>query len=77
MLNLGPRPTFGEAARLLEAHLFDFAGDLYGQELQVEFVGRLRDVARFDSVSALEAQLERDRHAAQAALRSAVGPVTL
>jgi riboflavin kinase / FMN adenylyltransferase len=61
MLNLGPRPTFGEAARTLEAHLFDFEGDLVGETVTVEFVRRLRDVMRFASAESLRNQLDRDR----------------
>ncbi len=49
MLNQGPRPTFGDTARGVEVHLFDFAGDLYGEWVKVEWVARLRDVRRFAS----------------------------
>jgi riboflavin kinase/FMN adenylyltransferase len=76
MVNLGARPTFGESARVLEAHLFDFEGDLYGQTLTVEFVQRLRDTVRFGSPRELREQLARDREAAQAALRTVLRPVT-
>lgn len=77
MLNLGPRPTFSEDSRSLEAHLFDFEGDLYGERVNVEFVSRLRDVQRFGSVEELKGQLEQDRQAATQALRMAARPVTL
>ncbi len=77
MANLGPRPTFGEAARMLEAHLFDFAGDLYGETVTVEFVRRLRDVMRFESREALQRQLELDRREAAAALTGPSGAVNL
>jgi riboflavin kinase/FMN adenylyltransferase len=77
MANLGPRPTFGETARALEAHLFGFTGDLYGAEVHVEFHRRLRDVMAFQSVDALKAQLQRDRESALAALRMSPRPVTL
>jgi riboflavin kinase/FMN adenylyltransferase len=77
MANLGGRPTFGEAARSLEAHLFGYSGDLYGQRVTVEFVRRLRDVARFESVDELKAQIARDQEAAVAALRMWGRPVTL
>jgi riboflavin kinase/FMN adenylyltransferase len=77
MANLGPRPTFGEPARSLEAHLFAHQADLYGVEVTVAFVKRLRDVMRFESVEALKAQLDRDRDAAVAALRMSGRPVTL
>lgn len=69
MANLGPRPTFGDQSRGLEAHLFEFSGDLYGERVRVEFVQRLRDVVKFASVDALKAQLAQDRSGALAALR--------
>lgn len=77
MANLGPRPTFGEQARGLEAHLFGFEGDLYGQAVTVEFVRRIRDVMKFPSATALVAQLGMDRESALAALRMTGRPVTL
>jgi len=58
--SLGTRPTIGGTEALLEAHVFDFDGDLYGREIEVEFVARLRDEARFASLDALTAQMERD-----------------
>ena len=75
MLNLGPRPTFGDATRSVEAHLFDVEGDWYGQTVQVEFVARLRDTRRFDGVEALTAQLMRDAQHARRALAGGVAPV--
>jgi len=68
MMNQGPRPTFGEQARALEVHLFDFDGELYGETVDVAWVRRLRDVQAFPSREALVAQLERDRQAARATL---------
>jgi riboflavin kinase/FMN adenylyltransferase len=68
MMNQGPRPTFGDHARTLEVHLFDFAGELYGETVDVEWVRRLREVQAFPSRDALVAQLERDRRQAQATL---------
>ena len=68
MMNQGPRPTFAEPGRTLEVHLFDFAGELYGETVRVEWVERLRDVQAFPSREALVAQLERDRQAARASL---------
>ena len=68
MLNLGARPTFGDAARSIEAHLFDAGGDWYGRTVQVDFVQRLRDTRRFDGLDALRAQLGRDALAARRAL---------
>jgi riboflavin kinase/FMN adenylyltransferase len=66
--NVGPNPTFGEAARKIEVHLLDFAGDLYGKPLAVEFVARLRDTRPFDGPGALVEQLKRDVAAARQAL---------
>jgi riboflavin kinase/FMN adenylyltransferase len=63
--NLGSRPTFKEGERLLEVHLLDVAADLYGQHLDVDFVDRLRDVKRFESIDALRAQIGRDADAAR------------
>ena len=68
MMNQGARPTFGEQARTLEVHLFDFDGELYGETVDVEWVRRLREVQAFPSREALVAQLERDRQAARATL---------
>ncbi len=68
MMNQGPRPTFGIAGRALEIHLFDFAGQLYGETVGVEWVRRLRDVQTFPSREALVAQLERDARAARDSL---------
>lgn len=59
-IHIGPNPTFAETRRKVEVHLLDFAGDLYGKTLHVEFLSRLRDVQRFPSTEALRAQLARD-----------------
>ena len=66
--SLGTRPTVNGAEHLLEVHLFDFEGELYGAELEVEFVARLRDEQRFESVAAMVEQMHRDAAAARAAL---------
>jgi riboflavin kinase/FMN adenylyltransferase len=63
--SLGTRPTVNGIEPLLEAHLFDFAGDLYGRELEVEFVAKLRDELRFAAVDALVEQMQRDAAAAR------------
>jgi riboflavin kinase/FMN adenylyltransferase len=62
--SLGTRPTVDGTEMLLEVHVFDFAGDLYGREIEVEFVAKLRDEVKFDSLEALTAQMKVD--AAQA-----------
>jgi riboflavin kinase/FMN adenylyltransferase len=66
--SIGTRPTVGGVTPLLEVHVFDFAGDLYGRELEVEFVARLRDTLRFDNVDAMIEQMHRDAADARAAL---------
>jgi riboflavin kinase/FMN adenylyltransferase len=67
MLNLGRRPTVSEGEKeiTLETHILGFEGDLYGQTVGVEFIGRLRDEAKYDSLEELRLQLERDRAATQ------------
>ncbi len=69
--SLGTRPTVGGTVPLLEVHLFDFSGDLYGLELEVEFVARLRDELRFSALDAMVAQMHDDARAARAALAAA------
>lgn len=72
-VNVGVRPTFGSDLRLLvEAHLLDFQGDLYGERLTVEFVERLRSEQRFDSVEDLVAQMHRDVESTRELLASGV-----
>jgi riboflavin kinase/FMN adenylyltransferase len=66
--SFGRRPTFDNGAPLLEVHLFDFEGDLYGQELDVEFVAWIRGEERFDSIEALIARMDRDSQEARALL---------
>lgn len=68
MMNLGPRPTFGDAEVTLEAHLFDADIDLYGARVRIDFVARLRDTQRFSGPEALVAQLGRDATAARLSL---------
>jgi riboflavin kinase/FMN adenylyltransferase len=58
--SLGTRPTVGGTEALLEAHVFDFNGDLYGHEIEVEFAAKLRDEQRFETLEALTAQMHRD-----------------
>ncbi len=73
MANVGPRPSFPDGAPRLEAHLFDFAGDLYDAALQVRFLTRLRGQRRFDGLDDLKAQLDADRAAARRALAQPPG----
>ena len=64
--NIGVRPTFDDGGGLsIECHIMDFDGDIYGSDLRVEFVERLRGERKFDGVEALVAQIGRDRDAAR------------
>lgn len=63
--NIGVKPTFGGNQVTIEVHLFDFDGDLYGKQLRVEFLERLRAERRFGSVAELTTQIQRDVEAAR------------
>ncbi|XXF76641.1 bifunctional riboflavin kinase/FAD synthetase [Myxococcaceae bacterium GXIMD 01537] len=69
--NIGVKPTFGGTEVTIEAHLLDFSGDLYGKELRVQFLERLRPEQRFGSVAELVGQIKRDVEAARAAVARA------
>lgn len=62
--NVGPNPTFGEDARKIEVHLIGFVGDVYGKQMEVEFVARLRETKPFKGVGELIEQLKEDIEAA-------------
>ena len=66
--SLGTRPTVDGVEPLLEAHLFDFDGDLYGRRIEVEFVAKLRDEQKFIDLAALTDQMHRDAGQARAIL---------
>jgi riboflavin kinase/FMN adenylyltransferase len=68
MMNLGPRPTFGDSATSLEAHLFDISGDFYGAQVRIDFVARLRETRKFASAEQLSKQLAHDEREARSAL---------
>lgn len=72
MLNQGVHPTAPEGKPTIEAHILDFAGDLYGQEVRVEYLRFLRPERRFASLGALVDQLQRDREDVRAWLRDAL-----
>ena len=71
--SLGTRPTVFGTEPLLEAHLFDFDGDLYGQRIEVEFVAKLRDEEKFDDLPALVRQMNADAQQARKRLRQDTG----
>jgi riboflavin kinase/FMN adenylyltransferase len=58
--SLGTRPTVDGIEPLLEVHLFDYSGDLYGRSIEVEFVAKLRDEIKFDSLDAMMVQMKLD-----------------
>lgn len=60
VVNIGRRPTFGPSALLVEVHVLDFDGDLYGRRLRVRLERQLREERRFESAEALVRQIERD-----------------
>ena len=68
VVNIGMRPTFGEEDRTIEVFLLDFRGDLYGEEIKVELVERLRAERKFDSADELKAQINKDVERARAIL---------
>jgi riboflavin kinase/FMN adenylyltransferase len=60
VMNIGVRPTFGQEVEHCEVHILDFEGDLYNQSIRVEFVERIRDEKRFETVEALKDQISKD-----------------
>jgi len=58
--SFGTRPTFDDGAPLLEVHVFDFSGWLYNRELEVEFVAKIRDEEKFESLDVLVQNMRRD-----------------
>ena len=77
MLNLGPRPTFGDPALSIEAHLFDVDADFYGMRVRIDFVAFLRETRKFADASELVRQLEKDRESALRALTPLTYPGNL
>jgi len=69
VVSVGTRPTFAGTNTLIEAHVFDFEGDLYGKRIHVDFVQKLRDELKFDSAADLVDQMNLDAGQARAILR--------
>jgi len=63
MLNIGTRPTFNNNAdnRSIEVNIFDFEGDIYGKEITLKFIGKIRDEKKFETMEMLVYQLEKDK----------------
>ena len=68
--NVGDNPTFGDEERYIEVHILDFTEDIYGADLRIEFVRRLREEIKFDSVESLVSQMHDDVSDARAILES-------
>jgi riboflavin kinase/FMN adenylyltransferase len=66
--SVGSRPTVGGSQPLLEVHIFDFAGDIYGKYITVQFVERLREERKYADLDSMIAQMHKDAAAARAAL---------
>lgn len=70
MANIGQCPTFGGCERTVEAYLVDYQGDLYGRELKLDIIARLRDEKKFDTVEALREQVAEDIRRGKALLNA-------
>jgi riboflavin kinase/FMN adenylyltransferase len=65
VMNIGRRPTVDGTSLRIEVHLFDFAGDLYGQSMRVHLVARIRDEKKFAGLDELKAQIAADASVAR------------
>lgn len=65
IMNIGFRPTVGGKGQTIEVHLLDFNGDLYGSQIQIEVLTRLRDEKKFESIEDLAAQISKDEKSAR------------
>lgn len=68
MLNIGKNPTFENQNQSIEAHIFDFSEDIYGQTIDCHFIDRIRDEIKFDGIESLKSQLQKDAEIAQKTL---------
>lgn len=64
MMNIGMNPTVNGDKETIEVHFFNFSSDIYNQTIQVEFLKRIRDEQKFESVDALKSQLKKDKETA-------------
>jgi riboflavin kinase/FMN adenylyltransferase len=69
MLNIGYRPTFGGTQKRVEVNIFDFDRMIYGEEITIQFYGKIRSEIKFQNVGALKSQLEQDREQAKLILK--------
>jgi riboflavin kinase/FMN adenylyltransferase len=77
MMNLGPRPTFGEMEVSIEVHLFDVSRDFYGDRVRIDFVSFLRETRKFGGADELVEQLRKDRENALISLTQLTRTVNL
>ena len=70
VLNIGMRPTFNKHETTIEAHIFDFNEDLYGEEISLFFIKRIRDEKKFANVEELISQIKKDINIAKTVLAS-------
>jgi riboflavin kinase/FMN adenylyltransferase len=75
--NVGYQPTYGQHPHRVEVHIIGFKGDIYGKQLRVGFVARLRDEVAFASEEELKAQIEEDLSSAQHILVQSLTPDSL
>ncbi|MBI2729254.1 MAG: riboflavin biosynthesis protein RibF, partial [Sphingobacteriales bacterium] len=69
MMNIGVRPTVDGLRRMVEINIFDFDEDIYGQQIKVQLIKRLRDEKKFNGIDELKLQLQNDKQAAMLALQ--------
>ena len=69
LTNVGMNPTFGNANRTVESYLFDLRGDLYGREIKIEFVHKIRDEIKFNNPGQLTLQINQDIQQAKEMLK--------
>ena len=76
MLNIGRRPTVQDEGNIsVEVNVFDFAGDLYGKEIEVLFHSRIREERKFDHIDQLKEQLQKDKHSGLQSFSKAIARV--
>ena len=76
MLNIGVRPTVSCSGEVrIEVHIFDFTGDLYGSNVRVALVSRIRGERKFDGKEELAEQLQRDKQSALMVFRNGIVPL--
>ena len=70
IVNFGPKPTFGDYRQSLEAYILDFDKNIYDEILSIEFLCKIRDQIKFDSIDDLKNQIQKDREKAESLLKN-------